>query len=123
MTLHHPMCPPPRGLRLVSSRSIAPPPAAPIGASEERQRRAAAAASLSRLTSRVIPILQLIGNADHLAAAEHATEHFEAAACGERDGEDATLPLFLLLPDLADFVLRGDLDALICAAAFAGARH
>ncbi|UYO55710.1 hypothetical protein [Rhodopseudomonas palustris] len=121
MTLHQPMCPPPRGLRLVSETRIRHRSPVPAGSD-----RAAAAACMARLLRVTAVLEQRDGAAFDRVEADRALAFFAVIAEGISDaapGEAAALDFLRDHPNFATFVLTGDVDALICAAAGARSRH
>lgn len=121
MTLHHPMCPPSRGLRLVSETRIHHRSPVPAGSD-----RAVAAACMARLLRVAAVLQQRDGAAFDRAEADRALAFFAAIAEGISDdapGEAATLDFLREHPSFASFILTGDLAALICAATGASSRH
>jgi hypothetical protein len=121
MTYHHPLCPPPRGLRLVSETRIRHRSPVPAGSD-----RAVAAACMARLLRVTAVLEQRDGAAIDRVEADRALAFFAVIAEGVSDAapeEAADFRFFTDNPSFASFILTGDVDALICAAAGARSRH
>ncbi|MFT4277368.1 MAG: hypothetical protein QM576_13525 [Rhodopseudomonas sp.] len=121
MTLHHLMCPPMRGLRLVSETRIHHRSPVPAGSD-----RAVAAACMARLLRVTSVLEQRHGAAFGRVEAERALAFFAVIAEGGSDaapGEAAALDFLREHPSFASFILTGDLDELIATAASAASRH